>query len=208
MGRFTQAISEGDGISIVPLLDGDVDALASEAEAAGAEAVAVRTAADAERARAGTSLPILVREPDLRYDPDTGVLGRFEADACILVYERFASYRNFDQLHSSLTERHVDCAVDVRDEYELEEALARLDPEIILVSERHDEVEEQLERALDLLADVPAGKLVIAESGVLVREQVLALERAGVDAVLVQNLAGPQFSRAVEELVGGRRPGG
>lgn len=52
MTRFSQAISEGDGISVVPVLAGDVAALAAEVEAAGAEAVAVRTLTDAEAARA------------------------------------------------------------------------------------------------------------------------------------------------------------
>ena len=33
MGRFTQAISEGDGISVVPVLEGDVGELAALAEA-------------------------------------------------------------------------------------------------------------------------------------------------------------------------------
>jgi hypothetical protein len=44
MSRFSQAISEGDGISIIPALEGDVGVLAEIAEAAGAEAVAVDAA--------------------------------------------------------------------------------------------------------------------------------------------------------------------
>ena len=42
MSRFSQAISEGDGISVIPVLDGDVEALAALAEGAGAEAIMVR----------------------------------------------------------------------------------------------------------------------------------------------------------------------
>ena len=38
---------------------------------------------------------------------------------------------------------------------------------------------------LELLPDVPAGKLAIAQVDVSTREEVLALERAGIDAVLV-----------------------
>src|SRR6266480_1993231 len=44
--------------------------------------------------------------------------------------------------------------------------------------------EDPLERVLDLLPDVPAGKLAIAGVAVEDREDVLALERAGVDAVI------------------------
>jgi indole-3-glycerol phosphate synthase len=38
---------------------------------------------------------------------------------------------------------------------------------------------------LELLPDVPAGKLAIARVDVTNRDEVLALERAGIDAVLV-----------------------
>ena len=40
-------------------------------------------------------------------------------------------------------------------------------------------------RTFDLLADVPAGKIVVSESGISTREQIEELERVGVDAVLV-----------------------
>ena len=61
MSRFSEAISEGDGISVIPALVGDVETLAAIAEEAGAEGVAVRVA-DVERVRAHTGLPILVRD--------------------------------------------------------------------------------------------------------------------------------------------------
>ena len=94
--------------------------------------------------------------------------------------------------------------MDVRDEEELERALEWIDPDIVLISERDlDHGEDDLERTLDLLADVPAGKLVISEAHIVTREQVVALERAGVDAVVVEGLANPDFSVALEELVRG-----
>jgi indole-3-glycerol phosphate synthase len=205
VGRFSQSISEGDGISVVPVLEGDVEALAEQAEAAGAEALAVWSAADARRVRARTSLPVLVREPRLDLD---AAGPRADADAYVLAFERFGQGPELEQLHATLVEEGLDCAIDVRDEDELGEALERLDPEIILISEPEPAGDEDpLERALDLLADVPAGKLVVAEIGQVVREQVLALQRAGVDALIVRELtAAPDFSRAVEELVGGPPP--
>jgi indole-3-glycerol phosphate synthase len=42
-----------------------------------------------------------------------------------------------------------------------------------------------LQRTYDLLADVPAGKTVVSESGIRDREQIEELEQVGVDAVLV-----------------------
>jgi indole-3-glycerol phosphate synthase len=199
MSRFSQAISEGDGISIIPALAGDVAALAGIAEATGAEAVAVE-AADVERARAHTSLPIIARHPDPRALSATG------ADACIVVFGALAdAAAELEDVYALAREIGLDCAVDVRDEDELEGALERVDPDIVLISERElDRNEEDLERTLDLLADVPAGKLVISEARVVAREQVIALERAGVDAVLVRELAGgSDFSAALGELLHG-----
>lgn len=199
MTRFSQAISEGDGISVIPLLEGDVEELAALAESAGAEAVAV-AAPDVERVRGRTTLPILARADD----PD--LVSRAGADACILMFSKLADDgERLEELHAYTRELGLDCPVDVRDEDELQEALERVDPDIVLISERQlDREEEDLERTLDVLADVPAGKLVISEARIDSREQVIALERAGVDAVLVRGLApGSGFSGALEELVGG-----
>ena len=52
---------------------------------------------------------------------------------------------------------------------------------------------------IELLPDVPAGKLAIAEVDVESRDEVVALERAGFDAVLVP-------PGHVGELVGGAPP--
>jgi indole-3-glycerol phosphate synthase len=200
LSRFSQAISEGDGISVIPLLGGDVARLASLAEDAGAEAVAVSTVADAERAREQTGLPILVRSGTPREVAECG------GHAFVLVFEHVEDEGEaLEDLYALARDLDLDCAVDVRDEDELAAALERLDPDIILISEREpDKDEEALERTLDLLPDVPAGKLVISDGPVSVREQVVALERAGVDAILVESdfLAEPGFTATLGELTG------
>jgi hypothetical protein len=68
-------------------------------------------------------------------------------------------------------------AVRVRDEEELEKALAELDPELLVLA-------GTLEEVLDLLPDVPAGKLAIADLPSLTEEDVDELERAGFDAAI------------------------
>jgi indole-3-glycerol phosphate synthase len=200
MGRFSQAIAEGDGISIVPVLEGDVAELAAIAEDAGAEAVAVRRRNDGETARSSTGLPVLM----LALEAEAAASVAAIADACIVPFARFAEDGTLEGAHATLIEHGVDCLIEVRDEEELEEALERVDPEIILISERDVDDEEDLERTLDLLPSVPAGKLVVSESRVNVREQVVALERAGVDAVLVgaEVFRTTDFSAALAELTG------
>jgi indole-3-glycerol phosphate synthase len=204
MGRFSQAISEGDGISVVPVLEGDVGELAALAEEAGAEAVAVQTAAEAELARAQTTLPILVRD-SLR-EADVETLPLRGADACIIVFREAAGDDGrLGLLYALAGDAGLDCAVEVRDEEELEETLELVDPEILIISERESSDDEDLEHTLDLLSDVPAGKLVVAESPIRSRNQVVALERAGVDAILVASeflRVSPDFGSALAELTG------
>jgi NAD(P)H-dependent flavin oxidoreductase YrpB (nitropropane dioxygenase family) len=71
-------------------------------------------------------------------------------------------------------------AVRVRDEEELERALEELDPELFVLA-------GGLEEVLDLLAEVPAGKLAIAELPTTTSEEIEELERAGMDAVIVHD---------------------
>jgi K+/H+ antiporter YhaU regulatory subunit KhtT len=73
----------------------------------------------------------------------------------------------------------VELAIRVRDEEELERALEELDPELFVLA-------GDLEAVLDLLAEVPAGKLAIAELPATTGDQVEELERAGMDAVIVR----------------------
>ena len=76
--------------------------------------------------------------------------------------------------------RPIGFRADVRD------GAAHLDPEILLLSARAAREDEALEHVLGLLPDVPAGKLAIAELAVRTREEIVELERAGVDAVVVR----------------------
>ena len=80
-------------------------------------------------------------------------------------------------------------AIRLRDEDELELALEQRDPEIFLLTAPDDDDEaDPLDAVLELLPDVPAGKLAIARVDVSSRDEVLALERAGIDAVLVNEV--------------------
>ena len=62
-----------------------------------------------------------------------------------------------------------------------------------------------VERTFELLADVPAGKTVVSESGFHTREQLDELERVGVDAVLVGErlMRAPDPEAACRALTGG-----
>jgi indole-3-glycerol phosphate synthase len=189
--RLSQAISEGDGISVIATVaDGRA---AQAAEAAGAEGLAVRAAA--ADVRDATTLPILFRGRDA-----PSAAHAAGADACLLVVELVDDEHHLEALNAEALRLGLECVIDVRDEEELQLALERLDPEIFLLSPREaEDDEDELDRVLALLPDVPAGKLAIAELAAGTRDELVALERAGVDAVLV---AVPD----VAELVGGEPP--
>ena len=156
--HFSQRIAEGDGIAIIARVD-NADA-ARQAEQHGAKAVAVGHAIDG--IRESTSLPLLWLGHGTPHD----------ADACTV--------RPGDHPHHG-----VEAVAFVRDAEELEEALEELDPELFLLCADEDGEEEPLDAVLELLPDVPAGKLAIALVPVASRDDVVALERAGMDAVLV-----------------------
>ena len=188
---FSHAIAEGDGISVVAAVE-DAEA-ARAAEEQRAEALVVTR--DPGRVREASTLPILWRtnEP---LDEAVGV-----ADAYLLVFDAFADDDGrLESFHRAAVQLGLDCAIEVRDEDEVEEALDRIDPEIFVLSPADaDRDETTLEVVLDLLAAVPAGKLAIADLRLTTPDEVQELERAGCDAVIVA-------SRDISPLVGGPPP--
>ncbi len=79
--------------------------------------------------------------------------------------------------------------------------LEHVDPEILLLAaDEADSEQAPLDRLLELLPDVPAGKLAIAELSGASREDVEELERAGVDAVLVSGDVEPLVGDAVPDV--------
>jgi indole-3-glycerol phosphate synthase len=174
--RFSHAIAEGDGISVVAAV-GDPDA-ARAAEAQRAEALVVD--ADPASLRESTRLPILWRA-------DSALERAAEvADAVTLMLpEEDEDHEPAQRRHDEALAAGLDCAVEVRSEEEVERALEVLDPEIFLLAPPQDDETERLEAVLELLAAVPAGKRAIADLAVTTEDEVYELERAGVDAVIV-----------------------
>ena len=181
--RFSQAISEGDGISVIVAVQDAAGA--RDAESQGAEAILVRDAFDG--LRDATELPILWVSDG---SPEAGA--NAGADACII-----RAGERLSESHARAMELGLDCVIQVANDQELEEVLDGLDPEIFLL-EPEDEGDDW-QRTFDLLAGIPAGKLAIAAFPAPSREEVVELERAGVDAVIVG-------ARNVAELVGDTPP--
>jgi hypothetical protein len=166
VGKLSQAIAEGDGISfIVEVADA---ASARSAESQGADGLAAVTGVNA--VRVSSQLPLLH-------------LGRmFDASGAaadaVVIRPDLAMW---DEAHAL----GLECVVRVAESEDLERALHYFDPEVFLLSVAEDSDDDPLAVLLELLHDVPAGKLAIAELHDATAEDVSELERSGVDAVLV-----------------------
>jgi indole-3-glycerol phosphate synthase len=138
---------------------------------------------DLRAARAACELPILRK--DFVVDPyqlyEAAVSG---ADAVLLIVRALAD----DELRRMYGEARgldLDCLVEVHDAGELERAL-ELDADVIGINNRNlDEGGVDVSTTYELMPDVPAGKTVVAESGISARAELEELERVGVDAVLI-----------------------
>jgi indole-3-glycerol phosphate synthase len=180
-------------------------------EAGGATALSVLTEPshfggsleDLGAARAATHLPVLRK--DFVIDPyqlvESAVAG---ADAILLIVAALEP-RDLRELHREARALDLDVLVEVHDEEELATAL-EVEAEVIGINNRDlGDFTVDIERTYELLSDVPAGKTVVSESGFSTRDQLDALDRVGVDAVLVGEtlMRAPDIETATRELSGG-----
>jgi NAD(P)H-dependent flavin oxidoreductase YrpB (nitropropane dioxygenase family) len=177
--RFSQAISEGDGIALIARVESEGDAVRAATD--GADALLVHGGRQdvLDAIREATSLPVLFHWEREHGDQLAG------ADACVVDARGDRDRDWLHHVHERVGDSH-EIALRIGDEEHLELALEEFDPEIVILAAEHANGEEGIEEVLDLLPDVPAGKLAIAEVGVSAPEDVAALERAGIDGVIVE----------------------
>jgi indole-3-glycerol phosphate synthase len=157
---------------------------------------------DLRTARETCDLPILRK--DFIVDPyqlyEAAVNG---ADAVLLIVRALGN-RELRAMYEEARGLDLDCLVEVHDAEELERAL-EMDADVIGINNRDlDEGSVDVSRTYELMPDVPAGKTVVAESGISSRAELEELERVGVDAVLIggalMSAADPE--RKTRELTG------
>jgi indole-3-glycerol phosphate synthase len=162
--------------------------------------------ADLREARGATELPILRK--DFTVDPYQLYEARAAgADAVLLVVGSLGA-GELGMLHGLARDLDLDALVEISGEDELHVAL-ELDADVIGINNRDlEDFSVDITRTFELLADVPAGKTVVSESGIVFREQIDELERVGVDAVLVGEtlMRAPDPEAAVRELTRTEEP--
>ena len=160
-------------------------------EAGGAAALSVLTdethfdgrLEDLGAARAVCGLPILRKDFVVdEYQLYEAAVGG--ADAVLLI----AAVLDDDRLRDfqlKATELDLDCLVEIHDEEELDRAVES-GAEVIGINNRNlDTGVVDIQTTYELITDVPTGTTVVSESGISNREELIELERVGVDAALI-----------------------
>jgi len=180
-------------------------------EAAGAAAISVLT----DGPRFGTTLEDLaevrktVKLPVLRKDfiiEEFQVLESLLAGAdALLLIARILTPKRLKALLDMTASIGMEAVVEVHDEEDLEKAL-QAGPRIIGINNRDlDTLSVDLSVTERLKLRLPAGCLVIAESGFSGRKEIERLGKLGVDAFLVGTslLKAPSPEKKLRELIGG-----
>jgi indole-3-glycerol phosphate synthase len=159
---------------------------------------------DLREARAASGLPILRKDfiIDVYQVYESAAAG---ADAILLIVAALER-RELRELYEEALALDLDVLVEVHDEPELSCALEVVDADVIGINNRDlGDFSIDLQRTFELLADVPAGKTVVSESGFHAREQLDELERVGIDGVLVGEtlMRAPDPEAALRALSGG-----
>lgn len=145
-----------------------------------------------KQARASCQLPVLRKDfmVDAYQIYESRAMG---ADAILLIAACLddAQMKDFEQIARSLD---MAVLVEVHDAAELERALKLKTPLIGVNNRNLKTFEVSLDTTLRLMQDIPADRLLVCESGIHSRDDVLRMGAAGVNAFLV----GEAFMRAKE----------
>lgn len=144
------------------------------------------------QARAACELPVLRK--DFLIDPWQVFEARAMGADCILLIVAALSSSQLQELEHAARELQMDVLVEIHDRFELDAALELATPLLGINNRNLRSFEVSLETTLGLLGDIPADKLVITESGILAREDVVKMQAHAVHGFLV----GEAFMRAPE----------
>jgi indole-3-glycerol phosphate synthase len=171
--------------------DLNVSTLVAAYEAGGAAAVSILTEgdhfggslADLGEAAASTRLPLLRK--DFTIDPYQIHEARAFGASAVLLIAAVLDDRALRDLSTLVADLGLDVLLEVHDERELARAL-EVEGVVIGINNRDLRTfEVSLETSLRLAALVPAGRLLVSESGIKDRADLEHVASAGIDAVLV-----------------------
>lgn len=176
----------------------DPAAIAASYEAGGACCLSVLTDVDffqgadsyLQQARAACALPVIRK--DFIVDPYQVLEARALGADCILLIVAALEDGQMAELNTVAIDLGMDVLIEVHDREELERSLV-LNNQLVGINNRNlHSFETRLETTWELQEHIPADRLVITESGIHSRDDVLAMQERDVNAFLV----GEAFMRA------------
>ncbi len=182
--------------------------IAKEYETGGASAISVLTDKEffkgdlkyLSEIKETVSLPALRK--DFIIDPYQIYEARAAGADLVLLIARIL---NKEEINAFLVLSHelgMECLVEVHDNDELETVL-ETEAAIIGINNRNlDTFETNLDTSLQLCNRIPEGKIIVSESGIKTRADVLVLEEAGIDAILIGEtlMRSRDISQKIKEL--------
>ena len=188
--------------------DFDPAAIARGYEAGGAACLSVLTDRDFFQgdpahlalAKGACSLPVLRK--DFVTEPYQVLESRAMGADCILLIAAALARQDMQGLEASARSLGMAVLVEVHDAEELDAALSLQTPLLGINNRDLRSFVTRLETTLDLLPRIPAGKLVVAESGISGRDDVAMLRGRGVPAFLVGEalMRAPEPGKALLEF--------
>ena len=143
-----------------------------------------------QQARAACELPVLRK--DFMLEPYQVHEARAMGADCILLIVAILKINRMRELEAAATDLGMSVLVEVHDADELERALLLETPLIGINNRNLRTFETRLEVTLGLLEKIPAGRVVVTESGILQPSHVSLMRENKVDCFLV----GEAFMRA------------
>lgn len=135
------------------------------------------------KTRSHSTIPILRK--DFIIDPYQIVEARALGANAVLLIASVLEAEEIDAFIETASEMGMDCLVEVHDEAELEKALGTKASIIGINNRDLKTFTIDLDTSLRLRSMVPESIVTVSESGIETREDVIRLEEAGFDAILV-----------------------
>jgi indole-3-glycerol phosphate synthase len=153
-----------------------------------------------KQARASCDLPVLRK--DFMIDPYQVYEARAMGADCILLIAACLEDAQMAELEAIAQGLNMAVLVEVHDRAELQRALRLKTPLVGINNRDLRSFEVSLDTTLGMLADVPADRLLVTESGILRREDVRLMREHGVNAFLVGEafMRQPEPGAALAEL--------
>jgi indole-3-glycerol phosphate synthase len=199
---FERALREADRPAIIAefkraspsaggIVDADVAERARGYEAGGATAISVLTEptrfggalADLQAARMACALPVLRK--DFLVHPAQLIESRASGADAVLLIAAALTELELKALLSAAAQLGMDALLETHSREDLDKALSTDAPVVGVNGRDLETLEVDVDRALELLSEIPGDRVAVLESGVSSREQVERALEAGARAVLV-----------------------